>query len=926
MSKEQRTVGPYRLIRQLGEGAMGVVYEAVHENLKRRCALKICKHEYSDPQSMKRWHRELQAMASLSHPSIISVLDSGIDGRNHFVAMELITGQDLSHALEDLGRLTLEETLWVVEGVFSGLVQVHAAGLVHRDIKPANIMVPDNSCIKLMDFGLVRPVDSTCITGTGTFVGTPLYVAPEVLLGDTVTDRCDCYLAGELIFELLTGRPLWDKVVLADIFSAKLGRHFAPTDLPSSLAPAQLQRLFSELVRVKPKERPSAIEALESLKRISRDYTVGPGRLSPDADGRPIPDADKRTLNATTHRLSPVDAASRPFEDADRRPFQDADRRPSPFPLYLNRAPLAYALGAITVLILVALALHYSHYGSPWSSYGNPSPVQLFTDREPICVRWQAPRMKQVQCVVSSQDAPSQVFHGVPSTEGVVNFMIPRLAFNTPYSIKVSQDASISTTNLRLPPVTLRRPPSVSLGPGWFTLRIDLRGPAPIDVDVSLENNDCRWSANQSSSCTDVHRFLWKGLEPRVQRCIALQVSITNRTHPVTKLKIPLTPFSVEVGSSNKDGRKTSFRANTPVIGKHIYLNDSWGRLSQVTWQGNAITVQALNAPYDTPYNAFNSFVPLGNELGLVVVDRYTRLSSFRPTTNALEAGIIIPKQLSFPIPKVISPANFLKDATVLHSRIYLSLGQRHKQTIIQSIDYQSGVVVNSQPLPGRAAWAPYVTDDYVCIATDGEDGPCFLFGLDADTLDLRWKLKLKGLCNAQAIERDGWLWACDTEGVYRLRPDRTSHQGSQLHSNRGEGFLAIYGADSPPVRIGNRGWLLVKQLTERVGFKLGTPAVTNFAWDSFTDVRKPIQIPLRAFPIARKITSAINLTARDDTLYAIFGYSLLAIDTKTPDKPSVLTFPSYARHHSLMPDGRLVVICREHAYFFRLWPEEPAL
>ena len=196
----------YRLVRRLAGGGMGTVHEAVDERLGRRVAVKILNVQYSDdPLFVERFGREARAAASLGHPNIAQVFDSGQDDGQHFMVMELVEGGHLGQVLREHGPLAPERAADVAAQVCSALAAAHEAGIVHRDIKPGNVLVRPDGRVKVTDFGIAHTQGQSTLTGTGSVLGTVQYLSPEQASGQPVTPASDLYSVGVLLFEMLTG-------------------------------------------------------------------------------------------------------------------------------------------------------------------------------------------------------------------------------------------------------------------------------------------------------------------------------------------------------------------------------------------------------------------------------------------------------------------------------------------------------------------------------------------------------------------------------------------------------------------------------------------------------------------------------------------------------------------------------------------------
>ncbi len=210
-----KKLGRYDLVRVLGKGAMGLVYEGRDPNLDRRVAIKTIKVENLSDESAAeyevRFRTEARSAARLQHPNIVSVYDSDRDGDIAFLVMEFIQGDDLKHHLDKGELYTLEQSQRIMADLLSALDYAHRQNIVHRDIKPANLLIEPDGRVKLADFGVARIQDSGEATRTqGTIVGTLKYMSPEQLQGRPIDSRADLYAAGVVLYQLLTGKRPFD--------------------------------------------------------------------------------------------------------------------------------------------------------------------------------------------------------------------------------------------------------------------------------------------------------------------------------------------------------------------------------------------------------------------------------------------------------------------------------------------------------------------------------------------------------------------------------------------------------------------------------------------------------------------------------------------------------------------------------------------
>ncbi|HJU02673.1 MAG TPA: Stk1 family PASTA domain-containing Ser/Thr kinase [Actinomycetes bacterium] len=196
----------YEVGRLLGAGGMAEVFEGRDRLLARRVAIKVLQAQFArDPSFLIRFKREAQAAASLSHPNIVGVYDTGSEDGTHFIVMEFVDGRTLKDVIRAEGPLYPERAAEICADVCSALAAAHARGLIHRDIKPGNVMLTPDGKVKVMDFGIARATTSETITQTAAVVGTAQYISPEQAQGQTVDYRSDLYSVGCCLYEMLTG-------------------------------------------------------------------------------------------------------------------------------------------------------------------------------------------------------------------------------------------------------------------------------------------------------------------------------------------------------------------------------------------------------------------------------------------------------------------------------------------------------------------------------------------------------------------------------------------------------------------------------------------------------------------------------------------------------------------------------------------------
>jgi CHASE1-domain containing sensor protein len=287
LKRQREKVGPYRLVRRLGRGAMGVVWEARHALLRRPTAVKLLAPGTEGERALARFEREVQLTAGLTHPSTIAIYDYGrtADGVFYY-AMELLRGINLQQLVSFDGPLVPGRVVHLIRQACGALSEAHAAGLIHRDIKPANLMaciyggIPD--FLKVLDFGLVKAIGAgdgsipeggsvdegdASLSQDGSLLGTPLYMAPEGMSDPTGVDaRADIFALGAVGYFLLTGKAPFPGRTAIEVF--KLERHGPPIPLAKAApmaVPESLDAAIGRCLSFDRHGRPASAEELDAL-------------------------------------------------------------------------------------------------------------------------------------------------------------------------------------------------------------------------------------------------------------------------------------------------------------------------------------------------------------------------------------------------------------------------------------------------------------------------------------------------------------------------------------------------------------------------------------------------------------------------------------------------------------------------------------
>ncbi|HEV8608577.1 MAG TPA: serine/threonine-protein kinase, partial [Thermoanaerobaculia bacterium] len=287
-----QTISHYRVLRVLGEGGMGVVYEAEDVRLGRHVALKFVVHKKLDRrETVERFEREARAASVLNHPNICTVHDVGEEGGHHFIAMELLEGESLDSLLTR-GPLPVRRLLELATQIAEGLVAAHARGVIHRDIKPANVFVTSTGLVKIMDFGLAKILQSPAaesltgseleltqtsdLTTPGLAMGTVSFMSPEQVRGEEVDARSDLFSFGALLYDMAVGEPPFRGSTPAVKLSGILERNPVPPLEIDPTLPARLQDIILKALEKNREERyQTARDMLVDLRRVLREIDSG---------------------------------------------------------------------------------------------------------------------------------------------------------------------------------------------------------------------------------------------------------------------------------------------------------------------------------------------------------------------------------------------------------------------------------------------------------------------------------------------------------------------------------------------------------------------------------------------------------------------------------------------------------------------------
>lgn len=424
MAEIPEKLGKYEIRRELGRGAMGIVYEGWDPMIARRVALKTVRREQLErseaEEILSRFQREAQAAGRLNHPNVVAVYDFGEDADGTaYIAMEYVEGKELKEYFDNQERFTLEETVRLMGELLSALEHAHEHGIVHRDIKPANVFIVGNGQVKVGDFGIAR-IESSNLTQAGSVLGTPAYMSPEQFMGQRVDGRSDLFSAGVILYQFLSGEKpfagqlttIMHKVLKEDPIAPSELNVQVPVAFDSVVKKAmakrpddrfQSAREFSEALQAALKNR-SAYEAAEatyvagaasaeatvlrSLPETNPPAAPAPAPVSePMAGSAPVPPP----MPPTFGELVQSQAGPR-VEGKDKEKSGAAAKQP---PRHSKAYPIAIAMGVVLMAGAAGGIYYIKHYrlsAAQATVTGAAEPAALMADNA-------APKMMTISAV-----------------------------------------------------------------------------------------------------------------------------------------------------------------------------------------------------------------------------------------------------------------------------------------------------------------------------------------------------------------------------------------------------------------------------------------------------------------------------------------------------------------------------------------------
>jgi eukaryotic-like serine/threonine-protein kinase len=268
----------YQVMKELGRGGMGIVFQAFDKQLSEPVAIKILSPFLSnDPEALERLKREVSSARRVSHTNVIRIHDIGEAKGLHYVSMEYFPGENLKDFIRKNPHLSLMQAYQIAMQICDGVEAAHRQGVVHRDLKPQNVIIDSRNQIKIIDFGLAHSAHLKGLTATGLIMGTPEYMSPEQVAGNRVDDRTDIYSLGIMLYELFTGRVPFtgDSAIAVGFMQMK-----DPPPAPCSINPQLSPKIEAVILRALEKEPGRRYTSVAELKSDLEKAVFAPGPVT----------------------------------------------------------------------------------------------------------------------------------------------------------------------------------------------------------------------------------------------------------------------------------------------------------------------------------------------------------------------------------------------------------------------------------------------------------------------------------------------------------------------------------------------------------------------------------------------------------------------------------------------------------------------
>lgn len=368
-----KKLGRYEIVRELGKGAMGVVYEGRDPNIGRRVAIKTARADVMQDspvadEMMTRFLREAQAAGVLNHPNIITIFDADVEEGIAYIAMEFVEGGDLRQLMNTRLDHDVPRAVEIAATICEALASAHDQGIVHRDIKPANVMISPRGTLKIADFGIAHVSDST-LTQDGAMIGTPHYMSPEQFMGQKPDGRSDLFSVGVILYEMLTGEKPFSGEALSTVMHHVIKTTPVPPDeLNFNVSPV-LGQVVMKTIAKRPAGRYADGRAMAAALRESLKDHPDPAVLQLVSGNLDATVATRPEVSATVMTSAPApgaETAAPPSAMATVAGVAPPEFKASPAlaarPKSTFPRPLILAL--IPVVLVAAVGLAFLYQGS----------------------------------------------------------------------------------------------------------------------------------------------------------------------------------------------------------------------------------------------------------------------------------------------------------------------------------------------------------------------------------------------------------------------------------------------------------------------------------------------------------------------------------------------------------------------------------
>ncbi len=471
-------------MREIGHGAMGVVYEALDPTIARKIALKAIRFDgigTTADEAARRFKNEARAAGGLNHPNIVTVYDAGEDNGILYLAMEFIEGSTLEALIRQQRTIATAQTIDIIRQVCAGLDFAHAKGIIHRDVKPGNIMLAGNGLVKITDFGIARAGEAMTITGQ--VVGTPNYMSPEQVLGKPLDGRSDLFSVGVILYEMVTGeRPFEGQSITTIMYKIVHETPIPPRKLDASIHPglsAVIEKALSKSADDRFPNGEGLVRALQDYKTASFSNVSTLGQPTGDFPG--LSDANA-TYDA---RPQPSQSASyQPVPGGSPAPQSPSTGTPTPPPTSISERRRPWDLSPKSrrragVLLVLAAFLIYSRFqrhsskpqndekdnGTPASTVAAPPPPTPPTDNS------------------ATQPGPQQATAGLMKRENASSN-------STLATMKLNSNPPAAEVDLDGKPTGKRTPTELQIGRGRHRVSIRMPGFQTSGVTVKVAGGE----------------------------------------------------------------------------------------------------------------------------------------------------------------------------------------------------------------------------------------------------------------------------------------------------------------------------------------------------------------------------------------------------------------------------------------------------